>query len=75
MTHRHLTTTEWTPMAIESLFERGVLKDWREFSKALRANPTLVTTAVRVADYHEDRGSVAILRILVDSLKSVSAIP
>ena len=61
-------------MAIESLFERGVLKDWRVFAEALRRSPLLVATAVRVADYHEDRGSVAILRILVDSLKSASAI-
>jgi hypothetical protein len=68
MTQRHLTTTKWTPMAIESLSERGVLKDWREFAQALRNDASLVATANRVADRHEDRGTVAIYRILVEDL-------
>lgn len=69
MTHRHLTTTEWTPMAIESLFERGALNDWREFAHALRSDSTLIARATRVADRHDDRGSVAIFRILADSIR------
>jgi len=68
MLHRHLTTTEWTPMAVESLLDRGVLADWQEFARDLRRDPSLARTALRMAEHHEDRGSAALVRILVDRL-------
>ena len=42
MIHRHITTSKWTAMAIESLFDRGTLQDWCEFAKALKADVDMI---------------------------------
>ena len=52
-------------MAIESLYERGELADWREFAAALKASPEIARTALVLAARHEDIGSAALARILV----------
>ena len=65
MKHRHLDTTDWTPMAVESLFDRGELADWQDFVRAMRQNPELGRTALRLAAGHEDGGSAALARLLV----------
>lgn len=68
MRHRHLTTQEWTLMAIESLMQRGRLADWQEFAEALSNSEPLARRALRVCEYVEDRGSAALARMLVFSL-------
>ena len=65
MLHRHLTTREWTLMALESLMERGQLADWREFAQALKGNEQLARDALCVSEYVEDRASAALVRVLV----------
>lgn len=65
MHHRHITTEEWTLMALESLMERGDLADWREFTRALHDNEKLAQDALRVCDYVEDRASASLARSLV----------
>ena len=55
MQHRHLTTQEWILMAIESLFDRGQLEDWREFAAALRADAALAERTLRVCDLSQAR--------------------
>ena len=50
MLHRHLTTSEWTLMALESLMERGQLADWREFARALKGNEQLARDALCVSE-------------------------
>ena len=67
MRHRHLTTQEWTLMAIESLLERGQLADWREFVQALSKSQRLAADTLRVCEYAEDRRSAALARFLVCS--------
>ena len=67
MHHRHLTTQQWTFMAIESLIERGQLADWREFARALRKSERLAADTLRVCRYVEDRPSAALARALVFS--------
>ncbi len=67
MHHRHLTTAQWTLMAIESLIERGQLDDWREFARALRNSKRLAADTLRVCEYIEDRPSAALARVLVSS--------
>ncbi len=67
MRHRHLTTQEWTLMAIESLLERGQLADWREFSKALSNSESLAVDTVRVCEYAEDRRPASLATFLVFS--------
>ena len=52
-------------MAIESLYERGELADWREFAAALQASPEIARIALMLAERHEDIGSAALARILV----------
>jgi hypothetical protein len=66
MHHRNITTTEWTRMAIDSLFDRGTLPDWREFAQALKADDgTLAKEALFMAERHEDKGAAALARTLV----------
>ena len=65
MQHRHLNTSEWTLMAIDSLFERGTLPDWKEFAAALKADPALANRTLSVCNRHEDRPSVTLARLLL----------
>jgi hypothetical protein len=67
MYHRHLTTQQWTLMAIESMMERGQLADWREFARALRKSKRIAADTLRVCEYVEDRPSAALARALVSS--------
>jgi len=36
MKHRHINTKSWTKAAIESLFERGNLQDWKGMVKTIK---------------------------------------
>ena len=65
MQHRHLTTQQWTLMAIESLFDRGQLEDWREFAAALRTDAALAQRTLRVCDYRKPDGAEGIARALM----------
>jgi hypothetical protein len=65
MRHRHIDTDEWTLMAIDSLFDRGKLEDWREFVRALKRDRELGERALRMAEGHEDTRSAALARVLV----------
>lgn len=67
MQHRHLTTQEWTLMAIESLFDRGQLEDWREFAAALRADAALAERTLHVCDYRKPDGAEGIARALISA--------
>lgn len=69
MIHRHLTRTEWTRMAIESLFDRGDLDDWREFARALRHDAAVAERAVAVSRYREPDGAEGIALALVAHLQ------
>jgi len=57
MIHRHIVTSEWTAMAIESLFDRGTLQDWRAFAAALRADDQLPERVRRVCRYRTPDGA------------------
>ena len=65
MIHRHLNSTDWSLMAIESLLERGALDDWREFGRAIRGDRAIAEAALRVCDGPVDEGSAALARTLV----------
>lgn len=52
-------------MAIESLFERGTLADWREFAGALRVDAAVAERALQVCEYREADGAEGIARALV----------
>lgn len=53
-------------MAIESLFDRGTLDDWREFADALRTDPGVAERALAVCSYREPDGSEGLARVLVE---------
>jgi hypothetical protein len=57
MMHRHITTTKWTMMAIESLFDRGTLADWREFAAELEGNEELAEKVRKVCGYRAADGA------------------
>jgi|GEM_PF-1614583 len=65
MLHRHLNSAEWTPMAVESLFDRGDMADWQEFTKAPAKSKDVARYALTMSEAHEDEGSAALARILV----------
>ena len=66
MQHRNIVTEEWSRMAIESLFERGKLPDWREFVQALQKREELAINTLFICDHHPDRRSAALARTLVE---------
>ena len=67
MRHRNITTThEWSRMAIDSLFERGTLSDWREFASALKDNVELSKNTLFMCEHHENQASAALARTLVE---------
>jgi hypothetical protein len=68
--HRHLETREWTLMAIESLFDRGTLADWREFFTALQHDPKLAERALTVCRYREPDGAEQIALALIEHLRA-----
>ena len=65
MIHRHLTTSKWTAMAIESLFDRGTLQDWRQFAAALKADPDLAGEVRRVCAYRSADGAERIAEAIL----------
>ncbi|HZL37764.1 MAG TPA: hypothetical protein VFC78_20775 [Tepidisphaeraceae bacterium] len=69
MIHRHITTSKWTAMAIESLFDRGTLQDWRELAAALKADPALVGEVRRVCAYRRPDGVERIAEAILPGAK------
>ncbi|MCC6423780.1 MAG: hypothetical protein IT447_09910 [Phycisphaerales bacterium] len=65
MIHRHLKGQTWSLMAIESLLERGKLRDWQNFGWSLKDDPELALAALRVADGPVDEGSAELARALI----------
>jgi hypothetical protein len=65
MKHRNINTTEWTRMAIDSLFEDGILSDWKEFFIALRKDEMLARETLSVCKYHTNVESAALAKVLV----------
>ena len=65
MQHRNITTENWSRMAIDSLFERGRLPDWREFAQALRNDEELARNTLLMCERHPDERSAALARVLV----------
>jgi len=54
-------------MAIDSLFDRGTLPDWREFATALKNDDgTLAIEALFMCEHHEEKGSAALAKTLVE---------
>jgi len=67
MMHRHIITSKWTPMAIESLFDRGALQDWREFAAALKADEDLAEQVRKVCQYRAPDGAERIAEALLQA--------
>lgn len=68
MLHRHITSEGWTLMAIESLFDRGGLADWRELSDAIRTDRQAKERLAAVCRYREPDGAERIaMALMVES--------
>ncbi|MGQ0540799.1 MAG: hypothetical protein ACT4O9_02975 [Blastocatellia bacterium] len=65
MKHRNLKDERWTRMAIDSLFERGKHKDWKEFAVALRNDRQIALDALCMSEHHAENGSAELARVLV----------
>ena len=66
MRHRNITTEAWSRMAIDSLFERGRLSDWREFAQALSNDKALARNTLLMCDRHPEQRAAALARVLVE---------
>lgn len=66
MRHRNITTEAWSRMALDSLFERGVLLDWREFARALQRDVDLARETLRLCERHHNQASAALARTLAE---------
>jgi hypothetical protein len=65
MIHRHITTSKWTAMAIESLFDRGTLQDWREFAASVKADAHLAEIVRKVCEYRCPDGAERIAEAIL----------
>lgn len=68
MKYRNLTTEQWSRMAIDSLFERGSLPDWKEFASVLSKDKHLAQETIAVCRYHKNSGSAKLAQVLVDNI-------
>ena len=74
MLHRHLNTQTWTAAAIDSVLDRGDLRDWQELFAAVQNNREVADLVLRVATEHDLGGASVLARALVDRLKPSEAI-
>ncbi len=66
MKHRNLNTEDWSRMAIDSLFERGTLPDWREFVEALKKDETLAKETLYMCQTHQNKDSAKLAFVFVE---------
>jgi hypothetical protein len=52
-------------MAIDFLFERGKLPDWKEFAAVLATDRNVAEETLVVCRYHQNSGSVKLAQLLV----------
>ncbi len=66
MPHRNLNTDAWSRMALDSLFDRGLLPDWREFAQAVKTDRALAKETLFMCERHAEQGSAELARVLVE---------
>lgn len=66
MKHRNINTSEWTRMAIDSLFEDGTLSDWKEFVSSMRKDAGIAKETLYMCDHHLNKESAQLARVLVN---------
>lgn len=66
MKHRNITSEDWSRMAIDSLFERGTLPDWREFAEALRKDERLAKETLFMCQTHQNQDSAKLALTLLE---------
>ena len=66
MLHRNLNTEAWSRMAIDSLFDRGTLPDWREFAQVVRKDVELAKETLLMCERHSEQGAAELARVLVE---------
>lgn len=66
MKHRNLITEDWSKMAIDSLFERGKLPDWKEFVSVLEKDKNLAEETLAVCKYHQNTDSVKLAQFFLE---------
>ena len=66
MKHRNLNTEEWTRTAIDSLFDRGKLPDWREFVDYLRNDENLAQDTLYMCRHHKNRDSAKLAMVFLE---------
>lgn len=69
MQHRHLDTQEWSAAAIDSVLDRGDLRDWQKLFAVVQTNQEVADLVVRVANAHDLGGASALAKALVERLK------
>jgi hypothetical protein len=68
MEHRHLDSKQWSAATVDSVLERGDLRDWRELFAAVRTNRALADLVLRVASQHDLGGASVLAKALVKRL-------
>jgi hypothetical protein len=68
MQHRHIHDPAWTLAAIDSVLERGDLRDWRELFAAARRDQAVSERILQVARSHDVPGSSLMAIYLVGQL-------
>ena len=66
MKHRNLNTEDWSRTAIDSLFERGKLPDWKEFIDTLKKDENLAKETLYMCQYHDNRDSAKLAFVFLE---------
>ena len=66
MKHRNITSEDWSRMAIDSLFERGTLPDWREFAEALKKDERLTKETLFMCQTHQNQDPAKLALTLLE---------
>jgi hypothetical protein len=74
MLHRHLNTQAWSAAAIDSVLDRGDLRDWQELFAAVQNNREVADLVLRIATEHDMGGASVLAKALVERLKPLDSI-
>lgn len=66
MKHRNLNTEDWSRTAIDSLFERGKLPDWKEFIDTLKKDENLAKETLYMCKHHNNQDSAKLAFVFLE---------
>jgi hypothetical protein len=74
MRHRHIDSQAWSVATVESVLERGDVRDWQELFHAVQNNREVADLVLRVASNRDLGGAAPLARALAERLRPAKAV-